>query len=92
MIESEREELTGMTQDERLSVIEYAVKKVTHKVGVSHEGGLMDYTEEDVEDEVENLESRSRCGWGKARLSTADENEVDMDTISPLMREVENAK
>ena len=91
MIESEREELTGMTQDERLSVIEYAVKKVTHKVGVSHEGGLMDYTEEDVEDEVENLDRGVVEVKGKPDFD-ADENEVDMDTISPLMREVENAK
>ncbi len=91
MIESEREELTGMTQDERLSVIEYAVKKITHKVGVSHEGGLMDYTEEDVEDEVDNLESGVIAVEEKPDFDS-DENEVDMDTISPLMREVENAK
>ncbi len=91
MIESEREELTGMTQDERLSVIEYAVKKITHKVGVSHEGGLMDYTEEDVEDEVDNLESGVVAVEEKPDFDS-DENEVDMDTISPLMREVENAK
>ncbi len=91
MIESEREELTGMTQEERLSVIEYAVKKITHKVGVSHEGGLMDYTEEDVEDEVDNLESGVVAVEEKPDFDS-DENEVDMDTISPLMREVENAK
>ena len=89
MIESEREELTGMTQDERLSVIEYAVKKITHKVGVSHEGGLMDYTEEDVEDEVDNLESGVVAVEEKPDFDS-DENEVDMDTISPLMREVDN--
>ena len=91
MTESQIEELTGMTQDERLSVIEYAVKKVTHKVGVSHEGGLMDYTEEDVEDEVENIDRGVVEVKGKPDFD-ADENEVDMDTISPLMREVENAK
>jgi hypothetical protein len=89
MIESEREELTGMTQDERLSVIEYAVKKITHKVGVSHEGGLMDYTEEDVEDEVDNLESGVVAVEEKPDFDS-DENEVDMDTISPLMRDVDN--
>ena len=89
MIESEREELTGMTQDERLSVIEYAVKKITHKVGISHEGGLMDYTEEDVEDEVENLESGVVAVEEKPDFDS-DENEVDMDTISPSMREVKN--
>jgi hypothetical protein len=89
MIESEREELTGMTQDERLSVIEYAVKKITHKVGVSHEGGLMDYTEEDVEDEVDNLESGVVAVEEKPDFDS-DENEVDMDTISPSMREVKN--
>ena len=91
MIESEREELTGMTQDERLSVIEYAVKKVTHKLGVSLEGGLMDYTKEDVQDEVENIDRGVVEVEGKPDFD-ADENEVDMDTISPLMREVENAK
>lgn len=91
MIESQIEELTGMTQDERISVIEYAVKKVTHKVGVSLEGGLMDYTEEDVEDEVENLESGVVAVEGKPDFDS-DENEVDMDTISPLMREVKDAK
>ena len=89
MIESEREELTGMTQDERLSVIEYAVKKITHKVGISHEGGLMDYTEEDVEDEVGNLESGVVAVEEKPDFDS-DENEVDMDTISPSMREVKN--
>ena len=89
MIESEREELTGMTQDERLSVIEYAVKKITHKVGISHEGGLMDYTEEDVEDEVDNLESGVVAVEEKPDFDS-DENEVDMDTISPSMREVKN--
>lgn len=89
MTESEREELTGMTQDERLSVIEYAVKKITHKVGVSHEGGLMDYTEEDVEDEVDNLESGVVAVEEKPDFDS-DENEVDMDMISPLMREVKN--
>ena len=89
MIESEREELTGMTQEERLSVIEYAVKKITHKVGVSHEGGLMDYTEEDVEDEVDNLESGVIAVEEKPDFDS-DENEVDMDTISPLMRDVDN--
>jgi hypothetical protein len=89
MIESQIEELTSMTQDERLSVIEYAVKKATHKVGVSHEGGLMDYTEEDVEDEVENLESGVVEVEAKPDFD-ADENEVDMDTISPLMMEVKN--
>ena len=89
MIESEREELTGMTQDERLSVIEYAVKKATRQLGVSLEGGLMDYTEEDVEDEVENLESGVVEVEAKPDFD-ADENEVDMDTISPLMMEVKN--
>jgi hypothetical protein len=91
MIESEREELTGMTQDERLSVIEYAVKKATRQLGVSLEGGLMDYTKEDVQDEVENIDRGVVEVEGKPDFD-ADENEVDMDTISPLMREVENAK
>jgi len=89
MIESKREELTGMTQEERLSVIEHAVKKIMRKVGVSHEGGLMDYTEEDVKDEVDNLESGVVAVEEKPDFDS-DENEVDMDTISPLMREVEN--
>jgi|TARA_R110000824_G_scaffold9551_1_gene42622 hypothetical protein len=91
MIESQIEELTGMTQDERLSVIEYAVKKATRQLGVSLEGGLMDYTKEDVQDEVENIDRGVVEVEGKPDFD-ADENEVDMDTISPLMREVENAK
>ena len=91
MTESQIEELTGMTQDERLSVIGYAVKEATHKSGVSLEGGLMDYTKEDVEDEVENLESGVIEVEAKPDFD-ADENEVDMDTISPLMMEVKNAK
>lgn len=89
MTESEIQELTGMTQDERLSVIEYAVKKVTHKLGVSHEGGLMDYTEEDVEDEVDNLEPGVVAVEEKPDFDS-DENEIDMNMISPLMREVRN--
>jgi len=91
MIESQIEELTGMTQDERLSVIEYAVKKATRQLGASLEGGLMDYTKEDVQDEVENIDRGVVEVEGKPDFD-ADENEVDMDTISPLMREVENAK
>ena len=91
MIESQIKELTGMTQDERLSVIEYAVKKATRQLGVSLEGGLMDYTEEDVQDEVENIDRGVVEVEGKPDFD-ADENEVDMDTISPPMREVENAK
>jgi hypothetical protein len=89
MIESQIEELTGMTQDERLSVIGYAVKKATHKLGVSLEGGLMDYTEEDVQDEVENIDRGVVEVEAKPDFD-ADENEVDMDTISPLMMEVKN--
>ena len=91
MIESQIEELTGMTQDERLSVIEYAVEKATRQLGVSLEGGLMDYTKEDVQDEVENIDRGVVEVEGKPDFDS-DENEVDMDTISPLMREVENAK
>ena len=91
MIESQIEELTGMTEDERLSVIEYAVKKATRQLGVSLEGGLMDYTEEDVQDEVENID-RGVVEVGEKPDFDSDENEVDMDTISPLMREVKNAK
>ena len=91
MIKSQIKELTGMTQDERLSVIEYAVKKATRQLGVSLEGGLMDYTKEDVQDEVENIDRGVVEVEGKPDFD-ADENEVDMDTISPLMREVENAK
>ena len=89
MIESQIEELTSMTQDERLSVIEYAVKKVTRQLGVSLEGGLMDYTKEDVQDEVENIDRGVVEVEGKPDFDS-DENEVDMDTISPLMREVQN--
>ena len=89
MIESQIEELTGMTKDERLSVIEYAVKKTTRKLGVIHEGGLMDNTKEDIQDEEENLDLASIKAEGKPDFDS-DENEVDMDTISPLMREVDN--
>jgi hypothetical protein len=78
-----------MTQDERLSVIEYAVKKATRQLGVSLEGGLMDYTKEDVQDEVENIDRGIVEVEGKPDFD-ADENEVDMDTISPLMMEVKN--
>ena len=49
----------------------------------------MDYTEEDVEDEVENLEPGVVAVEEKPDFDS-DENEVDMDTISPLMREVKN--
>jgi|TARA_R110000824_G_C14888432_1_gene644168 hypothetical protein len=89
MIKSQIEELPRMTEDERLSVIEYAVKKATKKSGVSLEGGLMDYTEEDVQDEVGNLESGVIEVEARPDFDS-DENEVDMDTISPLMMEVKN--
>jgi hypothetical protein len=89
MIKSQIEELPRMTEDERLSVIEYAAKKAAKESGASLECGLMDYTEEDVEDEVRNFE------YGVVEVEArpdfdSDENEVDMNTISPLMMEVEN--
>lgn len=89
MIKSQIEELPRMTEDERLSVIEYAVKKAAKESGAFLECGLMDYTEEDVEDEVRNFE------YGVVEVEArpdfdSDENEVDMNTISPLMMEVEN--
>ena len=49
----------------------------------------MDYTEEDVKDEVDNLESGVVAVEEKPDFDS-DENEVDMNTISPLMREVKN--
>ncbi len=89
MIKSQIEELPRMTEDERLSAIEYAVKKAAEESGASLECGLMDYSEEDVEDEVRNFE------YGVVEVEArpdfdSDENEVDMNTISPLMMEVKN--
>ena len=49
----------------------------------------MDYTEEDVQDEVGNLESGVIEVEARPDFDS-DENEVDMDTISPLMMEVKN--
>ena len=87
MTESEREELTGMTSDERFNAIAKAVALVLKNQGVPLEGGLMDYTQEDVLDEAEHLDSRER---EEDEDFDEDENLVDLDTISPEMREACN--
>ena len=52
--------------------------------GVSLSQGLMDYTKEDVEDEAESLDALQR---EESPDFDNDENEVDMDAVSPEMRE-----
>tara|TARA_B100001094_G_C18146455_1_gene781028 strand:- start:1260 stop:1577 length:318 start_codon:yes stop_codon:yes gene_type:complete len=60
-------------------------EKATEEVVVNH--GLLNAQKEDVEDEVDFLETEENVDFD------SDENEVDMETISPMMREVkENSR
>ena len=54
-------------------------EKATEELVVNH--GLLNAQKEDVEDEVDFLETEKDVDFD------SDENEVDMKTISPLMRE-----
>jgi len=55
-------------------------EQATEKLVVNH--GLLNAQKEDVEDEALFLETDKNVDFD------SDENEVDMETISPLMREV----
>ena len=60
-------------------------EKATEEVVVNH--GLLNAQKEDVEDETDFLQTEENVDFD------SDENEVDMETISPMMREVkENSR
>ena len=75
-----------MTPEERIEIIRQA-----HKQALLEEGGfiseLLPSTKEDVEDEVDHLDALDH---EKAVDFDNDENEVDMNTLSPQMRELFN--
>ena len=54
-------------------------EQATEEVVVNH--GLLNAQKEDVEDETDFLETEKEVDFD------GDENEIDMETISPLMRE-----
>ena len=70
-----------MTQSERIELIRQAHQKVLEEQG-AFISQLLPSTKEDVEDEVEQLDSIERP------VDLDDESEVHMDTISPSMREL----
>ena len=91
-----------MTESERLAFIKNAVAKATKKVAPEFEGlldelkqeklaedlvvehGLIDANKEDVLDECEQLDSYER---EEEKVDfDQDENEVDMENLSPSMR------
>ena len=74
-----------MIESERLEGWKKANEKWHEENGVSLSQGLMDYTKEDVEDEAESLDALQR---EESPDFDNDENEVDMDAVSPEMREV----
>lgn len=59
-------------------------EQATEEVVVNH--GLLNAQKEDVEDETYFLETEKEVDFD------GDENEVDMETISPTMREVSQSK
>ena len=72
---AEGQEIVAVLQEE----------KATEEVVVNH--GLLNAQKEDVEDEVDFLETEENVDFD------SDENEVDMEMISPMMREVkENSR
>ena len=59
-------------------------EQATEEVVINH--GLLNAQKEDVEDETYFLETEKEVDFD------SDENEVDMETISPTMREVSQSK
>ena len=70
-----------MKQSERIELIRQAHQKVLEAQG-AFISQLLPSTKEDVEDEVEQLDSIERP------VDLDDESEVHMDTLSPSMREL----
>lgn len=75
-----------MTQEERIKLIRQAHQKVLADEG-AFISELLPTTQEDVEDEAEHLDSLDHPQ--KVDFDS-DENEVDMNNISPSMRELFN--
>lgn len=73
-----------MKQSERIELIRKAHKKVLEEQG-AFISELLPVTKEDVEDEVEQLDS---IDHEQPVNFDNDENEVDMENISPSMREI----
>ena len=73
-----------MTQEERIKLIRQAHQKVLADEG-AFISELLPTTQKDVEDEVEHLDSLDHA---KEIDFDSDENEVDMNTLSPQMREL----
>jgi hypothetical protein len=73
-----------MKQSERIEIIRQAHKKVLEEQG-AFISQLLPSTKEDVEDEFEHLDS---IDHEKPIDFDNDENEVDMENISPSMREL----
>lgn len=73
------EEKKKLTEKERLANIARAVQIIQ---GVIPEG-ILNYTEKDVVDECEQLPT---CDYEENVDFDSDENEVDMENISPTMR------
>lgn len=73
-----------MTQEERIKLIRQAHQKVLADEG-AFISELLPPTQKDVEDEVEHLDSVVHV---QEVDFDSDENEVDMNTLSPQMREL----
>lgn len=73
-----------MTQEERIKLIRQAHQKVLADEG-AFISELLPPTQKDVEDEVEHLDSVAHV---QEVDFDSDENEVDMNTLSPQMREL----
>ena len=75
-----------MTEEQRIEIIRQAYRKT-----LQEEGGfiseLLPNTKADVEDEVDHLDS---IDHDKPIDFDNDENEIDMNNISPTMRELFN--
>jgi hypothetical protein len=72
---------------DRIQIIREAHAKVLAEKGQEIDG-LLPVTQEDVLDEVERLDALDHA---KEVDFDHDENEVDMNTLSPMMREMFNA-
>ena len=73
-----------MTESERIAAIRNANKQWQLEHGISLSGGLMGYTKEDVQDEAKSLDALDHTD---AVDFDNDENEVDMNTLSPDFRD-----
>ena len=73
-----------MTQEERIKLFRQAHQKVLADEG-AFISELLPPTQKDVEDEVEHLDSVAHV---QEVDFDSDENEVDMNTLSPQMREL----